>query len=314
MRSGLCQQLAGDFLFHCHVAHHYVAGMWGYWRVYNTIQKGNYPLGTTDIMPPLQELPDRKGRMKPAVTSDKIVGKMVDWYDKKWNITPDRSDWSKQIADVSIKDWVKMMLPPVGQPGHTSDEKGQILAYDATVWDWTWEGKIALGEPEVSGTFDWPKYGSPMPGKRPPLLFDAKTGKLAWPHFKPHFGKRVPFARHHGPAPWLEPIHMDKSTGSLAAEPGGLGVAGGETNQPARPGEQGRWSLCPENAGRKQYTIHFIETPITMNDAIGKEKAVVDQHGTIYVLHEEEAAVRTNSDLARPLVYRSNVYDCDDVI
>jgi len=35
--SGLCQQLAGDFLFHCHVAHHYVAGMWGYWRVYNTI-------------------------------------------------------------------------------------------------------------------------------------------------------------------------------------------------------------------------------------------------------------------------------------
>jgi hypothetical protein len=31
--SGLCQRLAGDFLFHCHVAHHYVAGMWGYWRV-----------------------------------------------------------------------------------------------------------------------------------------------------------------------------------------------------------------------------------------------------------------------------------------
>ena len=25
--SGLCQQLAGDFLFHCHVAHHYVAGI-----------------------------------------------------------------------------------------------------------------------------------------------------------------------------------------------------------------------------------------------------------------------------------------------
>ncbi|MDX1411611.1 MAG: hypothetical protein R3351_05605, partial [Nitrospirales bacterium] len=32
--SGLCQWLAGDFLFHCHVAHHYVSGMWGYWRVY----------------------------------------------------------------------------------------------------------------------------------------------------------------------------------------------------------------------------------------------------------------------------------------
>jgi hypothetical protein len=49
-----------------------------------------------------------------------------------------------------------------------------------------------------------------MPGKRPPVLFDAKTGKLAYPQFKPHFGKRVPFGRHHGPAPWLEPIHVDK--------------------------------------------------------------------------------------------------------
>ena len=40
MRIGLCQQLAGDFLFHCHVAHHYIAGMWGYWRVHSTIQQG----------------------------------------------------------------------------------------------------------------------------------------------------------------------------------------------------------------------------------------------------------------------------------
>jgi Multicopper oxidase len=312
--SGLCQQLAGDFLFHCHVAHHYVAGMWSYWRVYNTLQNGNYPFGSTDIMPPLQELPDRKGRMKPAVTSDKLVGRTMDWYDKKWNITASKTDFTKPIPDVSIKDWVKMMLPPAGQPGHTSDEKGQIEGYDATVWDWTWDGNKAMGEPEVSGTFDWPKYKSPMPGKRPPILFEEKTGKTAWPHFKPHFGKRVPFARHHGPAPWLEPIHMDKNTGAQPTEPGGLGAPGGETNQPAKPGEQGRWSLCPENAGRKQYTLHFIETPITMNQAIGKEKAVVDQHGTIYVLQEEEAAVRANSDLARPLVYRANVYDCVDVI
>ena len=48
--SGLCQRLAGDFLFHCHVAHHYVAGMWGYWRVYNILQTGNYPFESTDIM------------------------------------------------------------------------------------------------------------------------------------------------------------------------------------------------------------------------------------------------------------------------
>ena len=56
--SGLCQQLAGDFLFHCHVAHHYVSGMWGYWRVYNTMQEGD---SHTDVMPDLRELPDRAG-------------------------------------------------------------------------------------------------------------------------------------------------------------------------------------------------------------------------------------------------------------
>jgi len=314
--SGLCQQLAGDFLFHCHVAHHYVSGMWGYWRVYNTLQNGNYPFGSTDVMPPLQELPDRKGRMKPAVTSDKLVGKTVDWYDKKWNVTENKSDWSKPIPDVSIKDWVKMMIPPAGQPGFTADEKGQIEAYDATVWDWTWEGNKALGEPEVSGTFDWPKYKSPMPGKRPPILFDAKTGKLAWPHFKPHFGKRVPFARHHGPAPWLEPIHMEKDNGTLASDPGGKGAAGQETTQPPKPGEQGRWSLCPENAGRKQYTIHFIETPINLTRAEGKEKAVTDPNGLLYVLQEEEAEVKANpgGDKTIPLVYRASVYDCVDVL
>ncbi|MBI3358498.1 MAG: multicopper oxidase domain-containing protein [Nitrospirae bacterium] len=314
--SGLCQQLAGDFLFHCHVAHHYVAGMWGYWRVYNTLQSGNYPYASTDIMPALQELPDRKGRIKPAVTSDKLVGKTMDWFDKKWNVTADKADWSKPIPDVPVKDWVTMMLPPMGQKGHTADEKDQIEAYDATVWDWNWEGSKAMGEPEVTGAFPWPKYKSPMPGKRPPILFDGKTGKLAWPHFKPHFGKRVPFARHHGPAPWLEPIHMEKDNGALATDPGGKGAPGQETTQPAKPGEQGRWSLCPENAGRKQYTIHFIETPITLTKAEGKEKAVTDPNGLLYVLHEEEAEVKANpgGDKAIPLVYRASVYDCVDAI
>ncbi|HTP42693.1 MAG TPA: multicopper oxidase domain-containing protein [Nitrospiria bacterium] len=312
--SGLCQQLAGDFLFHCHVAHHYVAGMWSYWRVYNTLQNGNYPYGSTDTMPALLELPDRKGRMKPGVTSDKLVGKTMDWYDKKWNVTASKTDFSKPIPDISIKDWVKMMLPPAGQPGFTSDEKGQIEAYDATVWDWSWDGNKALGEPEVTGAFPWPKYASPMPGKRPAILFDEKTGKLAWPHFKPHLGKRVPFARHHGPAPWLEPIHVDKTNVAVGDDPGSLGVKNAETTLPAKPGEQGLWSLCPENAGRKQYTIHFIETPIMLNHAVGKEQAVVDPHGTIYVLHEDESAIRANNVLARPLVYRANVYDCVDVI
>ncbi|MDP6711932.1 MAG: hypothetical protein QGG38_04490, partial [Nitrospinaceae bacterium] len=84
--SGLCQRLAGDFLFHCHVAHHYVAGMWGYWRVYNTLQSGNYPFGSTDIMRPLAELPDRAGRIPQGQTSDQLVGKTMDWFGTKFKI------------------------------------------------------------------------------------------------------------------------------------------------------------------------------------------------------------------------------------
>ncbi|MFI5305078.1 MAG: multicopper oxidase domain-containing protein [Nitrospiria bacterium] len=312
--SGLCQQLAGDFLFHCHVAQHYVAGMWSYWRVYNTLQTGNYPNGSTDVMPPLLELPDRKGRMKPPVTSDQLVGKTLDWYDKKWHITKEETNWSAPIPDVSIKEWVKMMLPPAGQPGHTSDEKGQIVAYDASVWDWTWLENKALGETEVTGQFAWPKYKSPMPGQRPPILFDPVTGKTAWPHLKPHFGKRPPFARHHGPAAWLEPIHMDKDTGALSTDPGSIGIANEETTLPAKPGEQGQWSLCPSDAGRKQYTVHFIETSIELSKPLGNLKPVIDPDGLLYVLQEEEEEVKKNNEKKLPLVYRANVYDCVDII
>ena len=39
-----------------------------------------------DVMPDLRELPDRKGRIKTAVTSDKLVGKTVDWFGKQFKI------------------------------------------------------------------------------------------------------------------------------------------------------------------------------------------------------------------------------------
>jgi hypothetical protein len=81
---GGCQHLAGEFLYHCHVAHHYVAGMWGYGRFYNTLQVG---AAHTDTMPDLQELPDRKGRMKVGVTSDKLIGTTVDWFGKSFRLS-----------------------------------------------------------------------------------------------------------------------------------------------------------------------------------------------------------------------------------
>ena len=42
------QQGAGEFLFHCHIAHHYFAGMWGIWRVYDTLQPDLMPLPGPD--------------------------------------------------------------------------------------------------------------------------------------------------------------------------------------------------------------------------------------------------------------------------
>ncbi|MCP9464584.1 MAG: multicopper oxidase domain-containing protein [Nitrospira sp.] len=294
--SGGLQALAGEFVFHCHIPQHYVTGMWGFWRVYNTLQAPGFQ---TDVMKPLVELPDRKGKMKPAVTSDKLVGTIVDWYGgKKYEITKDKTDWKANPVKVSIKDWVEYMLPPQGLPGKTTDQVKQAQAHDATVVDWKWEGDLALNEPETP--HQWANYVSPAPLKRPPILFDPQTGKLAFPWLRPHLGKRPPFAPNHGGAPWLEPFHVRED--------------GSKSTEPARPGEQGPWSLCPENAPRKFFTIHSITLPITLKKATAKTPAIVDPIGMIYVLHEEEEEVRKNPDKQVPLVIRANVYDCVDVI
>ena len=145
--SGLCQYLAGDFLFHCHVAHHYVAGMWGYWRVYNTLQ---VPGIQNDVMAPLRELPDRLGRIARPVTSDQLVGTTVNWFGKKFNLVDNsqETDWNADPAVVRIYDWVEMQLVTRGLPGHTEDEIGQLKSYDATVIDWVWDGDRAMSEKE----------------------------------------------------------------------------------------------------------------------------------------------------------------------
>jgi len=297
---GGCQHLAGEFLYHCHVAHHYVAGMWGYGRFYNTLQVG---AAHTDSMPDLQELPERKGRMKLGVSSDKLIGTTVDWFGKTFKIVDkgQKTNWNSNPVVVNVKDWVEMFVPAQGKPGHTDDEKGQILSYDSTVWDWKWDGNIARGERE--STAQNPKYTWAAKwddSTRPAILFDPTTGKMAWPLFKPHFGKRVPFSANHSGAPWLEPIHQD--------------AKGERTSEPAKPGEQGRWSLCPENANQKFYNIHFVRMPITLAKKQGNEPPIVDKDGLIYVLHEEEQLTRANDDLKLPAVIRANVYDCVDVL
>jgi manganese oxidase len=87
---------------------------------------------------------------------------------------------------------------------------------------------------------------------------------------------------------------------------------GDESLDNAKPGENGAWSLCPENAGRKSFNVHFIKLPIQIAKSQGKEPPVIDPNGLIYVLHEEEAAIRAKDDLKYPLVVRGNIYDCID--
>lgn len=297
--SGLCQWLAGDFLFHCHVAHHYVAGMWGYWRVYNSMQE---PGVQNDVMAPLRELPDRIGRIHKSVTSDQLVGKNVSWFGKQFKIVDKgKSDWKAEPAVVNIKDWVEMQLTNQGKPGHKDDELGQLKAYDASVLDWVWDGTKAMSEkePKLGGN---PKYRPELlgykAGERRAIAFEPKTGKVAWPWLTPHFGKRAPFSNDHNPAPWLEMIRLNPD--------------GTRSVEPAKAGENGPWSLCPDRAGSQDYKVHFIKLPIELSAAQGKEPAIVDPNGLLYVVHDEEEAVRANNDKKFPLVVRANVYDCID--
>jgi len=180
--SGGCQESVGDFLVHCHVAHHYVAGMWMIWRVQNTLQTD---LISLDGLPGLPELPDRTGGVQPAVTSDQLLGTTVDWNGKEF-----------QIDASNLVEWVERQLPPQGVP----------QKFDASLLNWSKQGDTYLNEPNTSKR--WPGYDPPSPGVRPPLYFDPATGKLAYPFLTPHLGRRPPFAPNHGPAPYLEPIRQ----------------------------------------------------------------------------------------------------------
>ncbi|GEM_PF-911440 len=185
--AGGCQQAAGDFLFHCHIGEHYVAGMWSFWRVHDTVQ------------PDLAQMPADPGYTAPAIaasgTSLDLIGQVVEG--KTLLAAVDVVDTNTEMA---IEDWAALQLPP---PGVTLDDE------DATVWDWIIDypggdltQPLILGEPD--DTTVWPNYTSTTPGARSPVVFNLNNGRLSWPTFKPHLAKRPPFAPNgHGGAPWL---------------------------------------------------------------------------------------------------------------
>ena len=175
--AGGCQQAAGDFLYHCHIAAHYDSGMVGFIRVFDTAQSF------------LSGVPGRAARPT-AVTSAALLGKVVEGKTVVLQVT----DPSTQI---SLQSLVTNQLPPQGV---------RLNSQDATVWNWAWGGTatqpIALGEPEAAT--GWADYTPPNPGQRDPIMFDPSNGRYAWPLTQPHLGDRPPFSPNgHGGAPWL---------------------------------------------------------------------------------------------------------------
>lgn len=248
--AGGCQQGAGDYLVHCHVAHHYFAGMWGIWRVYNTLQD---TASSTDSLPALPPLADRGDAVAAAVDSSQL--------------------------DPAQQDLARLRLPPPGRPGD----------YDASVWDWVEEGGRILGEPNDGR--EWPGHRPVRPGERPAVLFDRTTGRLAYPLLRPQLGARPPFAPGNGPSPYLDTPTPD--------------------GEPPPPGADGPTSLCPVGTTPRQVALRAIELPVPLDGGAG----LVDPAGTLFVLAEDEAAVRADPARRTPLAIRANAgEECLDVL
>ncbi|MEA2151085.1 MAG: hypothetical protein QOD69_2915 [Solirubrobacteraceae bacterium] len=276
--AGGVQQGAGEFLFHCHIAEHYVSGMWSFWRVFDTLQ------------PDLKALPDRDAPPAP-VSSEGLIGKTM----------PDGTT----LTAANLDEWIRPQLPTPGT---------RIDAQDATVWDWQKQGSLYLGEPEDKSAYvdytdaqDREKvagHPSLMPGDvpvgsqdRPEIKFNPINGRPAFPLLRPHLGKRPPFSPNgHSGAPYLgENGDAAKTTAAGVPDP----WAGRKDG------------ICPAGAPVRHFNIVAIDvnTPVTRpdpaNPAAGK-----DPDGKVYVLAQDADAVIAGTKPVTPLAIRGNIGDC----
>jgi hypothetical protein len=226
--AGGVQRAVGDLLEHCHIAEHYVAGMWSFWRVYNTRQ--------VDLAP----LPDRAAPPRP-VDSSGLLGRTM----------PDGTT----LTQDNLADWIKDLIPPQGVP-----RDGE----DGSVWNWAVDrsdpGKpVYLGEPEE--TESWPNlpHGEPghpgaLPGDefvgdRPKIWFNPVDGRVAYPLLRPNVGQRPPLTPNgHTGTPFL---------GNTANAP--------STRSTPNPWANREDGLCPTGAPLRKYNLTTIQTPIRIS-------------------------------------------------
>ncbi|MBI5944062.1 MAG: IPT/TIG domain-containing protein [Chloroflexi bacterium] len=299
------QQGAGEFLFHCHIAHHYFGGMWGYWRVFDTLQP--------DLLP----LPDRTA-MPVAVDSSGLVGKTIN---------------GQTITTENLDAWIRPQLPPQGVTHDINVVTGDTADQDASVWDWTVDSGtgLYLGEPDSLYTIQtgpllgqpWPDYANVVPGRptalivdqqitaqginfdaggyigdRPKILFNPNTGRPAWPMLRPHIGKRPPFAPNgHSGAPYLG------ETGSAAPNP--VIPFGSTSTQPIDPWANRSDAICPAAAPLQTFNIVGLAAPIQITRA-----GQTDLGGALFALAEDKDGVYADMDLRKLLAIRGNIGDC----
>ncbi len=280
--AGGVQQGAGDFLFHCHIAEHYVAGMWSFWRVYDTRQSN---------FAPLQDRVDA-GNIPPwPIDSTDLVGRTYD---------------GQTITAANLNSWVAPQLPARGVRRN---------ANDAAVWNWTTNSANRtqyLGEPEDTKVY--PDYyndpahpGHPTAlqddtfvGNRPVLLFNPNNGRPAYPMMRPHLGIRPPFSPNgHSGAPYLgeqgdQPAkdvtatHLDP----WANRPDGICAARQADGQPTE---------------LRRFNIVAVEHPVQVTPVD------TDPTGMVFVLAHDKQAVLNGTKPVQPLALRTNVGECDAV-
>lgn len=294
--AGGCQQGEGEFLFHCHIGHHYVAGMWSFWRVYATEQTAEneihgHPLYVeprlfqadnvfTDAQAPSNTPPAA------GVSAGQLIGLQVDLGK---TIVADAS-FTNATTQVKLSDWIRDQLPPAGVP---------LDRNDATVWDWITTGAPnatykVFGEPEE--TIAMANWKSPNPGVRPEVKFNPKNGRYTWPLFRPQAAQRPPFTARHTGSPWLGEQMIPGRMDGLCA------------NNSVHPG------VVVGSKVQRFFPVSAITLPIQVTKATppGRPSAS-DPDGMLFVLNEHKADVFAGTRPAEPLAIRSNVGDCVEI-